>query len=251
MVDLGVAGPRRGHPDRRRDGRRSRGRSPHDLAAVIKDLDARGYRPRVLFLEASRRGAGPPVRANRRAHPLQGDGRLADGIAAERALLAPLRRGGRPRRRHLRRCRCHQLRAERSSARSARTSAHGTRVTVVSFGYKYGLPLDADLVVDVRFLPNPFWIPELRDHTGRDQASRDYVLSQEGAEEFLDRYLELLRPGRRRLPARGQALPDARGRLHRRQAPQRRDRRGARAGGSQGDAAGRSASSTATWGASE
>jgi UPF0042 nucleotide-binding protein len=64
---------------------------------------------------------------------------------------------------------------------------------VVSFGYKYGLPMDSDLVIDVRFLPNPFWIPELREFTGLDADVRNYVLSQEGAEEFLDRYLELLR----------------------------------------------------------
>jgi UPF0042 nucleotide-binding protein len=68
-----------------------------------------------------------------------------------------------------------------------------TRVTLVSFGFKYGLPMDADMVVDVRFLPNPFWIPELREHTGRDQEVRDYVLTQEGASEFLDRYLDVLR----------------------------------------------------------
>ena len=65
-------------------------------------------------------------------------------------------------------------------------------MTVLSFGYKYGLPMDSDLVVDVRFLPNPHWIPELREFTGRDDAVRDYVLSQEGAEEFIERYLELL-----------------------------------------------------------
>ena len=64
---------------------------------------------------------------------------------------------------------------------------------MVSFGYKYGLPMDSDLVIDVRFLPNPFWIPELREFTGLDADVRNYVLSQEGAEEFLDRYLELLR----------------------------------------------------------
>src|SRR5262249_59122023 len=67
------------------------------------------------------------------------------------------------------------------------------RATVLSFGYKYGLPLDADLVVDVRFLPNPHWIPELRPHTGQDADVRDYVLGQVGAKEFLDRYHELLR----------------------------------------------------------
>jgi len=67
-----------------------------------------------------------------------------------------------------------------------------TRVSIVSFGFKYGLPMDADLVVDLRFLPNPHWIPELRNHTGRDDDVRDYVLSQAGALEFVDRYLELL-----------------------------------------------------------
>jgi UPF0042 nucleotide-binding protein len=64
---------------------------------------------------------------------------------------------------------------------------------VLSFGYKYGIPMDADLVMDVRFLPNPFWIPELKDLTGKDGDVRNYVLTQEGAEEFLDRYHELLR----------------------------------------------------------
>jgi UPF0042 nucleotide-binding protein len=65
-------------------------------------------------------------------------------------------------------------------------------LTIVSFGYKYGLPLDADMVVDMRFLPNPHWIPELREHTGQDDDVADYVLSQEGAAEFLDRYVELI-----------------------------------------------------------
>ena len=66
------------------------------------------------------------------------------------------------------------------------------RATVVSFGYKYGLPVDADLVVDVRFLPNPFWIPALREQTGEAGEVRDYVLTQQGAVEFLDRYAEIL-----------------------------------------------------------
>ena len=86
----------------------------------------------------------------------------------------------------------HQLRAKIEDAFGT-DSATTTKVTVLSFGYKYGIPMDADLVMDVRFLPNPFWIPELKDLTGKDADVRNYVLTQEGAEEFLDRYHELLR----------------------------------------------------------
>ena len=162
-----------------------------DLAAVIKDLDARGYRPKVVFLEATDAELIRRFEQVRRSHPLQGDGRLADGIAAERALLAPLRdeadltldTTG---------LSVHQLHAKVESAFGTEAAAR-TRITVLSFGYKYGLPMDADLVVDVRFLPNPFWIPELRDLAGTDADVRNYVLSQEGAEEFLERYHGLLR----------------------------------------------------------
>jgi UPF0042 nucleotide-binding protein len=162
-----------------------------DLAAIIKDLDARGYKPRVLFLEATDDVLVRRFESVRRGHPMQGDGRLADGIAAERMLLTPLREAA-----DLvldtSSLSVHQLRAKIEDTFGSETSAR-TRVTVLSFGYKYGLPMDADLVMDVRFLPNPFWIPELREQTGLDADVRNYVLSQEGAEEFLDRYHELLK----------------------------------------------------------
>ncbi len=162
-----------------------------DLAAVIKDLDARGYRPKVLYLEATDAVLIRRFEQVRRSHPLQAHGRLADGIEAERALLAPLRdeadlvldTTG---------LSVHQLRAKIEHAFGGEASTR-TRITVLSFGYKYGLPMDSDLVIDVRFLPNPFWIPELREFTGMDADVRNYVLSQDGAVEFLDRYLELMR----------------------------------------------------------
>lgn len=161
-----------------------------DLAAVIRQLDAKGLRPRVLFLEASDALLIRRFEQVRRSHPLQGDGRLADGIAKERELLAPLRAEA-----DLvvdtTALSVHDLREKIEDAFGTESSAQ-TKVMVLSFGYKYGLPMDADLVVDVRFLPNPHWIPELRGHTGRDAEVRDYVLGQEGAEEFLDRYHELL-----------------------------------------------------------
>ena len=119
----------------------------------------------------------------------------------------------------------HQLRGEIERAFATGGDLDGRpvlRATIVSFGYKYGLPVDADLVVDVRFLPNPFWIPELREQTGETAEVRDYVLSQQGAQ----RVRRPLRrdPGdhRRRVHPRGQALPDPRGGMHRRQTPLRR-----------------------------
>ncbi|MDT4916841.1 MAG: RNase adapter protein RapZ [Pseudonocardiales bacterium] len=164
-----------------------------DLRSVIRDLDEREMRPRVLFLEARDDVLVRRFENVRREHPLQGHGRLVDGIAAERTLLAGLRdeadlvidTSDRS---------VHELRRAIESAFTGGGAEPraALRATVVSFGYKYGLPVDADLVVDVRFLPNPHWIPELRDLTGRDAEVRDYVLGQEGAEEFLDRYTELL-----------------------------------------------------------
>jgi UPF0042 nucleotide-binding protein len=162
-----------------------------DLSSVIKDLDNRGYKPRVLFLEATDELLIRRFEQVRRGHPMQGDGRLIDGIKAERHLLTPLREEA-----DLildtTSLSVHQLRAKIEDAFGGGAETQ-TRVTVLSFGYKYGLPMDSDLVMDVRFLPNPFWIPELREQTGLDSEVRNYVLSQEGAEDFLERYHELLR----------------------------------------------------------
>jgi UPF0042 nucleotide-binding protein len=165
-----------------------------DLRQVIIDLAERGMRPRVLFLEAATDVLVRRFEGVRRAHPLQGDGRLTDGIAAERELLSALRdeadlvldTSDRS---------VPQLRAEIERAFALGGDLDGPavlRATVVSFGFKYGLPVDADLVVDVRFLPNPFWIPELREQTGEAPQVRDYVLAQQGAGEFLDIYSRIL-----------------------------------------------------------
>jgi UPF0042 nucleotide-binding protein len=162
-----------------------------DLASIIKDLDTSGYKPRVVFLEATDDVLVRRFEQVRRGHPMQGDGRLIDGIKAERDVLGPLREDA-----DLvldtSTLSVHQLRAKIEDAFGTEAGT-STRVTVLSFGYKYGIPMDADLVMDVRFLPNPFWIPELKNLTGKDTDVRNYVLTQEGAEEFLDRYHELLR----------------------------------------------------------
>lgn len=162
-----------------------------DLGAVLKDLDGRGYRPKLIFLEASDAVLVRRFEQNRRSHPLQGSGRITDGLHAERAVLRPLREEA-----DLvvdtSNLSVHDLRARIEGSFAGEGGHAATRITVLSFGYKHGLPLDADLVVDVRFLPNPHWIPELREQTGRDREVSDYVLSQEGATEFVDRYLDLL-----------------------------------------------------------
>jgi len=162
-----------------------------DLRTVIGDLDERGYRPRVLFLEASDEVLVRRFESVRRAHPLQGGRRLVDGIAAERELLHDLQ-GVADLVVDTSQLSVHDLRREIDHEFGGDATPE-LRATVLSFGYKYGLPLDADLVADVRFLPNPHWIPELRPHTGLDRDVRDYVLSQAGAGEFLDVYAQLLR----------------------------------------------------------
>ena len=166
-----------------------------DLRGVIRELGERNMRPRVLFLEASDDVLVRRFESVRREHPLQGEGRLVDGIATEREVLSPLRdeadlvldTSDRS---------VHELRHAIESA-FAEDGALGAppalRATVVSFGFKYGLPLDADLVVDVRFLPNPYWIPELRELTGVDQEVKDYVLTQEDATDFVEQYAAILK----------------------------------------------------------
>jgi RNase adapter protein RapZ len=162
-----------------------------DLKTTISDLAARGVRPRVVFLEASDATLVRRFESVRRPHPLQGEGRVVDGIAAERAMLSDIREEA-----GLvldtSALNVHELRARMRSVFTD-GSDHGVRVNVVSFGYKYGLPVDADLVIDCRFLPNPHWISELRPLSGLDCPVRDYVLSQPGAGEFLEAYRAVLR----------------------------------------------------------
>lgn len=162
-----------------------------DLVNVVDSLYEAGIAHRILFLDCSDAVLVRRFEMVRRPHPLQGEGRLLDGIAEERLLL-------------------HEIR-ERADvvidtsdltvhdlAREVRLSVSGAeealRVHVVSFGFKYGLPLDADHLVDMRFLANPYWISELRHLTGRDEPVRRFVLGLPGAGEFVERYVEALEP---------------------------------------------------------
>ncbi|MFC7406744.1 RNase adapter RapZ [Georgenia alba] len=164
-----------------------------ELIDVLDQLRAQGTEYRIVFLDAADSELVRRYESVRRPHPLQGDGRLLDGIAEERAMLTHLRR------------RADVLidttdLSVHDLARKVRDVVAGSgtdqrlRLTLVSFGFKYGLPLDADHVVDVRFLANPYWVNELRHLTGQDEAVSDYVLGQDGATAFADHYVDTLAP---------------------------------------------------------
>lgn len=161
-----------------------------DLKSAISSLGARGVSPHVVFLEASDPVLVQRFENVRRPHPMQGAGTILDGIRAERELLREIR-GDSDIVLDTSALNVHELRA-RMHGYFGGASVTGLRLNIVSFGYKYGLPVDADLVADCRFLPNPHWVPELRGLTGRDAPVRDYVLGQPGAAEFLKAYLAVL-----------------------------------------------------------
>jgi UPF0042 nucleotide-binding protein len=145
----------------------------------------------VVFLDATDDVLVRRFEQVRRPHPLQGEGTISDGIAHERELMRPIRE------------RAdivvdttdltvHQL-GNTISERVAGQRMPGVSLTLMSFGFKYGLPTDVDMVWDMRFLPNPYWSPDLRQLTGLDPAVSDYVLGQERASRFLSLQLDALR----------------------------------------------------------
>ncbi|GAA2576602.1 MULTISPECIES: RNase adapter RapZ [Microbacterium] len=169
-----------------------RGRELFGRVPEIADALRAHRRLRIVFLDASDEVLVRRFEAVRRPHPLQSTGTIIDGIHRERQRLAPLRESA-----DLiidtSSYNIHQLTTRVAELFSAEGSPLHT-VSVMSFGFKYGLPVDADLVADMRFLPNPYWTDELRPLTGEDEAVREFVLSQPGAREFLDAYTTALAP---------------------------------------------------------
>jgi UPF0042 nucleotide-binding protein len=161
-----------------------------DLKTAISSLGARGVAPHVLFLEASDPVLVQRFENVRRPHPMQGAGTIIDGINAERELLRAVR-GDSDIVLDTSSLNVHELRS-RMHGYFGGDSVTGLRLNIVSFGYKYGLPVDADLVADCRFLPNPHWVPELRPLSGLDASVREYVLGQPAASAFLSAYLAVL-----------------------------------------------------------
>jgi RNase adapter protein RapZ len=161
-----------------------------ELASSLAELKKSGANARVAFLDASDQALVQRFESTRRPHPLQGAGRIVDGIAAERVKLQEL----------LSQAdvvidtsnlNVHQL-EKRTTEIFAQGLTQSVRVNVLSFGYKYGIPVDADLVLDCRFIPNPHWIPELRPLTGLDDKVRDNVLANSGVAQFVQSYVSVI-----------------------------------------------------------
>jgi RNase adapter protein RapZ len=162
-----------------------------DLNAALANLKSTGIEYRLLFLDASDQSLVARFESTRRPHPLQGGDRISDGIDRERAKLHELRESADVVI-DTSNLNVHQL-AKRTSEIFAEGMIEGVRLNILSFGYKYGIPVDADLVLDCRFIPNPHWVPELRPLTGLDQAVSDRVFSNEGVTEFVSDYVKLIK----------------------------------------------------------
>jgi RNase adapter protein RapZ len=156
-----------------------------ELQANLAALGDKGVNVRVLFLEASDSSLVKRFESVRRPHPLQGDGTLVDGIALERKELLPIRESA-----DIvfdtSDLNVHQLTNRVAEAFAA--NAQVLKLNVLSFGFKYGLPADADMVADARFIPNPHWREELRAKTGNDEEVSAYVLEQPGVQDFIASY---------------------------------------------------------------
>lgn len=161
-----------------------------ELSSSLSELQNSGANFRVAFLDASDQALVQRFESTRRPHPLQGEGRIVDGIAAEREKLQDL----------LSQAdvvidtsnlNVHQL-EKRTTEIFAQGLTQSVRVNVLSFGYKYGIPVDADLVLDCRFIPNPHWIPELRPLTGLDEQVKSNVLTNAGVAQFVQSYVSVI-----------------------------------------------------------
>jgi len=162
-----------------------------DLSSSIKELRGAGINYRMLFLDASDQALVQRFESTRRPHPLQGNGRIVDGIIKERARLEEFRADA-DQVIDTSNLNVHQL-EKRINEFFKSDGASGVRINVLSFGYKYGIPVDSDLVLDCRFIPNPHWIPELRPKNGQNSDVSEYVLSQDGVSETISSYATLLK----------------------------------------------------------
>ena len=160
------------------------------MREALANLAASGANYRLIYLDASDEVLIRRFEQGRRPHPLQNDGRIVDGISREREATAVLRNAAEIVL-DTSNMSVHDL-ARATNELFSESGPVVLRLNVMSFGFKYGLPSDANYVADVRFIPNPHWVPELRPQTGQDQAVSDFVLGQDVTPGFIENYLKTL-----------------------------------------------------------
>lgn len=167
------------------------GQALENIGGVLEELDSLGYQIEILFLEASTSVLVKRFKETRRTHPLTGVGRVDKGIEIERRKLDFLKQRADYviDTSHLL---IRELKGQVDQIAAGESSGKNFFITVLSFGFKYGIPADADLIFDVRFLPNPYYIPELKEKTGNEKDVFDYVMASPEAGEFLDKLADML-----------------------------------------------------------
>lgn len=167
------------------------GQSFEDAADVLTQIKGNGYQVEILFLDADEKALIKRYKESRRVHPLAQDGRIEDGVRKEKQILTKIRSMA-DYVIDTSNLLTRELKQELDHIFVGNKAYNNLMVTVMSFGFKYGIPTDADLVFDVRFLPNPFYVDELKQKTGNDKEVQDYVMNCEEAGEFLAKLSDMM-----------------------------------------------------------
>ena len=162
-----------------------------DTTRILKQLKQKGYKFEILFMEAGENVLIKRYKETRRVHPLALDGRVEDGVRMERKVLENVRRNA-DYVIDTSNLLTRELKEELDRIFVENGEYNSLMVTVMSFGFKYGIPADADLVFDVRFLPNPFYIDELKEKTGNDKEVQDYVMNHAESEAFMNKLTDMI-----------------------------------------------------------
>ena len=168
------------------------GQSFEELVDILDDIKKAGYVYDMLFMEASDAVLLKRYKESRRMHPLSPEGRVEEGIHKERAILKPIREIS-DYVIDTSKLLTRELKEELDRIFIGNEAYNSLIVSIMSFGFKFGIPADADLVFDVRFLPNPFYIDELKHQTGQDKAVQDYVKSFPETEQFMEKLTDMIR----------------------------------------------------------
>lgn len=162
-----------------------------DATRILAHLKEKGYKFEILFMDADEPALIKRYKETRRVHPLSADGRVEDGVRRERRVLETIRKNS-DYVIDTSNLLTRELKEEIDRIFVKNEEYNSLMITVMSFGFKHGIPADADLVFDVRFLPNPFYIDELKHMTGNDKKVQDYVMSFPESEKFMEKLIDMI-----------------------------------------------------------